>query len=734
MKIDKSLKTFLFTSLIALALGISISSGAEPGPFPKKAQVTGDFLQVRETATIKGVATGVLFKNMIVTVLGKSDQPFTAGGKKDWWYHIKTEEGKTGWVFGGFLDFTLAHKNQSTYEGNPDLSWFFKKYGKSTYDYDSLNPKDFNLDNYRSLLSQVKSGDSTENASYALLFSAYREYQASPESPRMVYLRPILFSPQVFNTILDHRSDESSYDKNLYEKVLHSMPQENWKDSALLKDLHLKPDDLTLVDKKLMDDESFVEPLVKNNGCYLPYLSTRLLDDKAFLLKMTNFLCCGHKSACIGMFENVSDRLRDDYDLAVMACREQAPNLDAVSDRIINDFNFWEEILKVSTSLTMAGYDGYGARYEEALYASPALDLSRIRNPQVIAAILQSSDIKASDFGEKISALTDRALLLTMVKSDGLALDFVSDELKNDKEFVYWATLENPAALEFASAAIKGDRGFVTDLIAKSPGIFQYASEDVRSNRTVALSVINKKPEMVNYLAGPLIGDNELSALAMEISFGKLFPSSPEWIRSNKSAALVAVKHSPEGVCSIEGELKEDKEVALVALANDPKGETYRCLSEKLRADPELALMAVKKNFNNLLGRSYQKQSPVPESLKRDKPFALDVVREAGWLLKYFPEEIRADKEVALEAIDKDKEDSVPGASGNDFAPALRDDADFMLQAIQRDSRLMEGVSPRLKDDEKFVDAVLGKLPLDAYFKDDWLKYKLHLFRLQRRQ
>lgn len=434
------------------------------------------------------------------------------------------------------------------------------------------------------------------------------------------------------------------------------------------------------------------------------------------------------------MFENVSDRLRDDYDLAVMACREQAPNLDAVSDRIINDFNFWEEILKVSTSLTMAGYDGYGARYEEALYASPALDLSRIRNPQVIAAILQSSDIKASDFGEKISALTDRALLLTMVKSDGLALDFVSDELKNDKEFVYWATLENPAALEFASAAIKGDRGFVTDLIAKSPGIFQYASEDVRSNRTVALSVINKKPEMVNYLAGPLIGDNELSALAMEISFGKLFPSSPEWIRSNKSAALVAVKHSPEGVCSIEGELKEDKEVALVALANDPKGETYRCLSEKLRADPELALMAVKKNFNNLLGRSYQKQSPVPESLKRDKPFALDVVREAGWLLKYFPEEIRADKEVALEAIDKDKEDSVPGASGNDFAPALRDDADFMLQAIQRDSRLMEGVSPRLKDDEKFVDAVLGKLPLDAYFKDDWLKYKLHLFRLQRRQ
>jgi hypothetical protein len=54
------------------------------------------------------------------------------------------------------------------------------------------------------------------------------------------------------------------------------------------------------------------------------------------------------------------------------------------------------------------------------------------------------------------------ALLTALKIKKGLALEFASDELKNNKDIVLTAMMQNGEALKFASPALQSDRDVVT--------------------------------------------------------------------------------------------------------------------------------------------------------------------------------------------------------------------------------------------------------------------------------
>jgi hypothetical protein len=63
-----------------------------------------DSLCIRSQPNLQGQVLGTLARNERVGVLRTSEKPVELDGKTDYWYHIVTQAGLKGWVFGGYLE------------------------------------------------------------------------------------------------------------------------------------------------------------------------------------------------------------------------------------------------------------------------------------------------------------------------------------------------------------------------------------------------------------------------------------------------------------------------------------------------------------------------------------------------------------------------------------------------------------------------------------------------------
>ncbi|SPX61910.1 DUF4116 domain-containing protein [Legionella feeleii] len=79
---------------------------------------------------------------------------------------------------------------------------------------------------------------------------------------------------------------------------------------------------------------------------------------------------------------------------------------------------------------------------------------------------------------------------------NGLALEYASETLKNDRDFLLAAVAENGWALEYASETLKDDREVVLAAVAQNRLALQYASETLKDDEL--LQKVQKLQEGVN--------------------------------------------------------------------------------------------------------------------------------------------------------------------------------------------------------------------------------------------
>ena len=73
--------------------------------------VIGSGVRLRQTPSAKAQEIARLSFGAIAQELGKSETQETIGGKQNYWYQVSLQDGKTGWVFGAFLQpFQLEQK------------------------------------------------------------------------------------------------------------------------------------------------------------------------------------------------------------------------------------------------------------------------------------------------------------------------------------------------------------------------------------------------------------------------------------------------------------------------------------------------------------------------------------------------------------------------------------------------------------------------------------------------
>ena len=87
----------------------------------------------------------------------------------------------------------------------------------------------------------------------------------------------------------------------------------------------------------------------------------------------------------------------------------------------------------------------------------------------------------------------DKKKVLAAVKKSGWALEYASDDLRNNPEVVLAAVKKNGWALEYASDDLRDDKEVVLAAVNQNAAALQYASDDLRNNPEVVLAAVIQK-------------------------------------------------------------------------------------------------------------------------------------------------------------------------------------------------------------------------------------------------
>lgn len=302
----------------------------------------------------------------------------------------------------------------------------------------------------------------------------------------------------------------------------------------------------------------------------------------------------------------------------------------------------------------------------------------------------------------------DYKVVSNAVNRNGLALEFATDEWKDDKNLALVAVAKHAEALQFVSerlrndvevvqAAIRNNNEVVMAVkklpyvleftpfqnsapIKKNGLVLEFASQDVKENKDVVLEAIRKSPPALRFASTGIRKTINECGLGME-----------EWRGNDREAVLVAVNQ---------------------------RGHALEYASIELQGNPDIVLAAVRNRWSALQFAS--------ESTRNDKEIILTAIVQDGQALQYASKLLQNDPEVVLAAL-KQKPEALRYAS-RDILQRVQKcelasgevwagyDKNKALSAVQKDGLALQFVSDELKSNTEVVLAALKTSPTAVKF------------------
>ena len=189
-------------------------------------------------------------------------------------------------------------------------------------------------------------------------------------------------------------------------------------------------------------------------------------------------------------------------------------------------------------------------------------------------------------------------IAMTAVSKNGLALEFVSEVLRGNFEIVNAAIKSNGLALQYASDELKNNRDVVLNAIKSNGLSFRYASRDIIIEKEVILEALdnincnlNWEDDIMKFIPDKFYNDKDIMMLMLDLNTCSVYSASDKLLH-NKTYLKKAVKNA-DIICDfIPKDILIDKKAVLPLLKVN--GEVYRYLPEELKNDKELALIAMK--------------------------------------------------------------------------------------------------------------------------------------------
>jgi hypothetical protein len=298
-------------------------------------------------------------------------------------------------------------------------------------------------------------------------------------------------------------------------------------------------------------------------------------------------------------------------------------------------------------------------------------------------------------FHSDLSLRTDRQFVLSVVREEGRALQFVHESLLSDHEIMLASCRNNGDALQFA-------------YFMKSSNLFM---ENVPANLEIVLASVSQNGSVLQHLPPPLQNCPAVVIAAVRQSGSAIQYASPE-LRRDEAIALAAVSQDGLALRYVPRVYGVDGRAILVAACSQ-NGMALEFCTMNAQMDPEIALAAVSQNGLALehvsfdLKRDYQivkaavTQNGLALRLVHSaallEALALAAVRQNGLAIELTPIGMKHDRQISLaSAVDALARDGLDPRQHLDVVP-LGDDLQVVLEAAAQNPDALHLLIPELR-------------------------------------
>ena len=179
----------------------------------------------------------------------------------------------------------------------------------------------------------------------------------------------------------------------------------------------------------------------------------------------------------------------------------------------------------------------------------------------------------------------DRPFILRAVGTQGVALEFVSDEMKGDREIVLAAVHHMGRALEFADDQFKKEREVVRVAIESDPQALLFADDSLKDDLPLVFEAVEKSGQAVQF-ASDRLRNTKLVMLAAVQNYGGALSFASLDLQDDYDVVLASVQKNGMALKYASERLKKDFNTVFSAVQNDVRA--FQFADKTLKRDPRI--------------------------------------------------------------------------------------------------------------------------------------------------
>ena len=227
-------------------------------------------------------------------------------------------------------------------------------------------------------------------------------------------------------------------------------------------------------------------------------------------------------------------------------------------------------------------------------------DYKKIRNldAKLKVQFIKKNSVRFSYSGYDF-IIEDREVLQELLNISGIYFKYASDKLKNDKEIVSLAIEKSGEwILQYASNKIKSDSDFILDLVKNNHHFLHYADKLLKDDIKFMLEAIKINENSFDYVSDRLRYNRNFIINALKVNPDLLKIARDRGIGKsflkNREIVEIAIKKDPKLIKYIDYDLRLNKKFLIKKVKIYPK--LFRYLPDELLKNRKFVLKGIKKN------------------------------------------------------------------------------------------------------------------------------------------
>ncbi len=253
--------------------------------------------------------------------------------------------------------------------------------------------------------------------------------------------------------------------------------------------------------------------------------------------------------------------------------------------------------------------------------------------------------------------LNDPDIALALANCNRYEYTSINRSLRDDPVLMLKAVKINPSIYLSLTAKVKADRNIVKVIAQTDTSQLRFLlevrkelREPLLNDKEIAMLVAKKAPEyLFAFFSEKILSDNDILEMAFQFSNYSIFRTKikgnywalkyidANYWKNDKSLIKAAVKENGMLLQNLPIELKDDKEIVLLALQEDTEG-ILEYASTRLQDDYDVVKQSLKVDGLNLAYAS--------ERMQDNRDLVLLAIKEYGGALSYASERLQRDEEL----------------------------------------------------------------------------------------